>query len=95
VLFRCKSFDVYYKTREIKMDEYGFVSINYKRQLETIELFILVSQANQAFYAINNVNKGWHVVLKSQPHSSYEMSSSDDPNGVSYKSEGYEGSEQI
>ena len=72
------------------MDEYGFVSINCKRQLKTNEHFILASQANQAFYANDNVNKGWHVVLKSQPNSSYEVPSLDDPHGGSYQSEAHE-----
>ena len=94
VLFRCKWFDVYDKIRGIKMDEYHFVSINCKRQLNTNEPFILASQANQAFYAIDNVNKGWHVVLKSQPHSSYEMPSSDDTNAVSYQSEAHQDGQQ-
>jgi len=65
VLFCCKWFDVYDNIRGIKTDEYGFVSINCKWQLKTTEQFILVSQANQALYANDNVNKGWHVVLKS------------------------------
>ena len=84
VLFRCKWFDVYDNIRGVKTDEYGFVSINYKRRLKTNEHFILTSQENQAFYANDNVNKGWHVVLKSQAHSSYDMPSLDDPHGGSY-----------
>lgn len=49
------------------MDEYGFVSVNCNRQLKSNEPFILASQASQAFYAIDHVNKGWHAVLKSLP----------------------------
>ena len=94
VLFRCKWFDVYDTIRGVKMDEYGVVSINCKRRLKTNEHFILASQANQAFYANDNVNKGWHVVLKSQPHSSYDIPSLDDAHGGSYQSEAHEASEQ-
>ena len=78
VMFRCKWFDVSDKLRGIKMDEYGFVSVNCNRQLKSNEPFILASQASQAFYAIDQVNKGWHVVLKSQPQYSGDMSASND-----------------
>ena len=95
LLFRCEWFDVYDKIREIKMDEYGFISINCKRQLKTNEPFILAGQVNQTFYAIDNVNKGWHVVPKSQPHSSYKMSLLDDPLVlISCQSDAYHASEQ-
>ena len=78
MMFRCKWFDVYDKLRGIKMDEYGFVSVNCNRQLKSNEPFILASQASQAFYAIDHVNKGWHVLLKSQPQYSGDMSASND-----------------
>ena len=89
--YSCKLFDVCDNIRGIKIDECGFVSINCKMRLKTDEHFILV---NHALYANDDVYKGWHVVLKSQSHSSYEMPSVDDPHGGSYKSESHEDSEQ-
>jgi len=77
------------------MDEYGFISINCKRQLKPNEPFILASQASQAFYAMDNVNKGWHVVLKSQPHCSYEMSSANGPPSLSYQNQADQDGEEI
>ena len=77
------------------MDEYSFISINCKRQLKTNKPFILASQASHSFYAMDNVNKGWHVVLKSQPHCSYEMSSSNGPSGLNYQNEAYQDGEEI
>ena len=94
-LFRCKWFDAYDKQRGVKMDEYGFVSINCRRQSETNEPFILASQASHAFYTMDDMNKGWHVVLKSQPHCSYEMSSSSGPSGLNYQHESDQDGEEI
>ena len=62
------------------MAEYGFVSVNCNKQLKSNEPFILASLASQAFYAIHRVNKGWHLVLKSLPRYTREMSASNDPN---------------
>ena len=87
VLFHCKWFDVYDKERGITMDGYSFISINYKWQLKTNELFILASRASKALYAMDNVNKGWHVVLKSYPHWSYKMLSSNGPSGLNNQNE--------
>lgn len=78
VLFRCKWWDVYDKLRGVKSDEYGFVSVNCNKQLKTNEPFILASQARQAFYVNDNINKGWQLVSKTQPRNYNEMA--DDEN---------------
>ena len=64
VLFKCKWFDVHDNVRGAKIDEYGFSSINPQHFLKTSEPFILANQASQVFYAIDNINKGWHDVVK-------------------------------
>ncbi|XP_065865155.1 uncharacterized protein [Euphorbia lathyris] len=81
VLFKCKWFDVHDNVWGSKIDEFGFICINPQRCLRTNEPFILASQASQVFYAIDNANKNWHVVIKTQPRDSYNMSSQiDDDN---------------
>jgi len=45
MMLHCKWLDVYDKLRGIKMDEYGFVSVNCNRQLKSNEPFILASHA--------------------------------------------------
>lgn len=72
VVFRCRWFDVHDREKGSKVDEFGFTSINFQRILKTDEPFILANQASQVFYAIDNVNKGWHVTVKMQPRDLYE-----------------------
>lgn len=74
VLFRCNWWDVYDKVKGIKIDEYGFVSVNCQRLLKTNEPFVLATQASQVFYVTDSVTKGWHVVQKNQPRDTYTMS---------------------
>lgn len=73
VLFRCKWFDMHDKEKGAKVDEYGFTTINCDRLLKTNEPFVLAYQAFQVFYAIDTINKGWQVVVKTQPRDSYDL----------------------
>lgn len=73
VLFECKWFDAYDKTKGVKTDVYDIVSVNWGRFLKTNEPFVLADQASQVFYAIDNSNRGWCVVKKVQPRNSYEI----------------------
>lgn len=66
VLFRCDWFDVADKVKGVKEDKYGFTSVDCRRIWKTTEPFVLATQASQAFYVEDNINKGQHVVLKSQ-----------------------------
>ncbi|KAH0738132.1 hypothetical protein KY290_036837 [Solanum tuberosum] len=43
----------------------GFLKIN--------EPFVLANKAYQVFYANDNSNKGWKVVMKTQPRDSFEI----------------------
>lgn len=85
VLFRCKWWDVFDKVRGMKEDEYGFVSVNCNKQLKIDEPFILASQAIQAFYVIDNINRGWHIALKTQPHNLSTDENSTDEEGDAYQ----------
>ncbi|XP_044501873.1 uncharacterized protein LOC123222913 isoform X1 [Mangifera indica] len=73
VLFRCKWFDVHDNEMGAKVDEYGLTSINCNRLLKTNEPFVLAYQVSQVFYAIDNINKAWQVVLKTHPRDSYDL----------------------
>ncbi|XP_060182268.1 uncharacterized protein LOC132611929 [Lycium barbarum] len=73
VLFRCLWFDVFDQERGIKVDKYGFVSVNRQRFLKINEPFVLANQASQVFYANDLSNKGWHVVRKVQPRDSFDV----------------------
>ena len=72
-LFRCTWFDVYDQKRGVKMDEYGFVSVNRRRCLNINEPLVLVSQASQVFYVIDHSNKGWHIVQNVQQRDSFDI----------------------
>ena len=73
MLFRCVWFDVYDKERGVKVDEYGFVSVNWQRLLKVNEPFVLANQASQVFYVDDLSNKGWHIVQKVQPRDSFDV----------------------
>jgi len=80
VLFRCKWFDVHDTNKGIKVDKYGFVSINLCRFLKGNDHFVLANQASQVFYMDHNYIKGWHVVTKTQPRDLYNFPFQKDDN---------------
>ena len=70
ILFKCKWFDTYSGERGVKVDKYGFVSINVNRILKTQsqDPYILASQAKQVFYANDMTSRpGWKIVTKINP----------------------------
>ena len=73
ILFRCMWFDVYDQEKGVKMDVYGFVSVNPQRLLKTNEPFVLANQALQVFYVDDLSNKGWHVVRKVLPRDTFDI----------------------
>ena len=81
----------------MKIDEFGIVSVNFQRFLKTNEPFVLASQTSQVFYAINNCNKGWHVVQKTQPRDLYAMRSQldDDIKHIDLSNEAYQHGESF
>lgn len=79
-LFRCKWVDIFNKTRGIKTNVYGLVSVNFKCLLRTDEPFVLASQASQVFYVKDNLIKGWHMVSKMHPRDTYDVPPGDSDN---------------
>ena len=70
VIFKCKWFDAHSGERGVKVDKYGFESINVDRFLKTQsqEPYILASQAKQVFYAPDMASRpGWKIVTKINP----------------------------
>ena len=57
VFFRCKWWDIDLK-KGVKVDKFGFVSINCQRHLKTSEPFVLVAQASQVFYVTDVSQRG-------------------------------------
>lgn len=72
VFFRCNWWDIDPK-RGVKVDKYGFVSVNSQRLLNIDDPFVLAAQSSQVFYVNDISQKGWRVVVKVQPRDSYEL----------------------
>ncbi|XP_038697901.1 uncharacterized protein LOC119995458 [Tripterygium wilfordii] len=70
-LFKCDWFEVpsygKYQSRGYKKDEFGFVSLNFRRLHYSNEPFVLASQVDQVYYVEDNTNKNWRVVLRAKP----------------------------
>ena len=79
-LFRCKWVDIFNKTRGIKTNVYGLVSVNFKCLLRIDEPFVLASQASQVFYVKDNLIKGWHMDSKMHPRDTYDVPPGDSDN---------------
>jgi len=77
VFFRCKWWDIDPK-KGVKVDKFGFVSVNCQRHLKTDDPFVLAAQASQVFYVNDISQKGWRVVVKVQPRDSYEPAVGED-----------------
>ncbi|CAI0389395.1 unnamed protein product [Linum tenue] len=87
VMFKCEWWDVENIDRGVKVDKYGFVSVNTSRKLVTNEPFVLASQVEQVFYAQDGSNPNWIVVLKGQSQSSFDHFSEDSVDEQSYEQE--------
>ena len=74
VLFRCNWWDVHDAGRGVKVDKFGFVSLNSKRLLKGNIPFIFASQASQVFYCDDVASKGWLIVIKVQACNVYDIS---------------------
>ena len=77
VFFRCKWWDIDPK-KGVKVDKFGFVSINDQCPLKALEPFAMVAQALQVFYVTDVSQKGWQVVVKVQARDSYQLSVEED-----------------
>ena len=70
IVFKCRWFDVLSPNRGIKVDKYGFESVNINRTIRTQnhDPFVLASQAHQVFYVTDMASRpGWKIVTRIPP----------------------------
>ncbi|KAH7864757.1 hypothetical protein Vadar_033456 [Vaccinium darrowii] len=77
VLFKCDWADVN-TSRGHKIDEYGFVLVNFSRLIHTGEQlndepFILASQASQVYYVKDPRDKGWVVAVRTKARDVFDV----------------------
>jgi hypothetical protein len=77
VLFKCDWANIT-PNREYKMDEYGFVLVNFTHLIHTGERisddpFILSSQASQVYYVVDERNPDWVVVVMTKLRDVYDF----------------------
>lgn len=75
-LFRCNWAHVGKGVK--KVDWYTLVNLHQGQKEFIREPFILASQAKQIFYARENENSNWYIVLKAPPRGHYESEIYDD-----------------
>ncbi|VFQ65998.1 unnamed protein product [Cuscuta campestris] len=78
VLFKCEWYDVFAENLGIKADTFGINSVNISRYLKTNEPYVLASQVQQVYYVNDHAHRNWRVVLKTNPHSFYDVPEEDE-----------------
>ncbi|XP_068331576.1 uncharacterized protein [Pyrus communis] len=66
MLFKCEWVNSE-SPRGMKTDQYGFTMVNFNQLGFKEDPFILASQALQAFYVEDTIEKDWHLVVRTQP----------------------------
>ena len=61
-----------------KVDELGFKSVDLSRTGHKSDSFILASQAKQVFYAPDQLDPKWSIVLSSHQRTYYDEDNNDD-----------------
>ncbi|GLT96196.1 hypothetical protein SLE2022_138390 [Rubroshorea leprosula] len=64
VMFKCDWWDIDNFGKGVKIDKYGFVSVNTTRKLNIDEPFVLASQVEQVYYVKDGLNPNWLIALK-------------------------------
>ncbi|XP_070662297.1 uncharacterized protein [Malus domestica] len=72
ILFKCEWVNSE-SPRGMKTDQYGFTLVNFNRLGFKEDPFILASQALQAFYVEDTIEKDWHVVVRMQPRDLFDV----------------------
>ncbi|CAN6708856.1 unnamed protein product [Malus baccata var. baccata] len=72
MLFKCEWVNSE-SPRGMKTDQYGFTMVNFNQLGFKEDPFILASQALQAFYVEDTIEKDWHVVVRTQPRDLYDV----------------------
>ncbi|MCL7036852.1 hypothetical protein MKW94_003850 [Papaver nudicaule] len=72
LLFKCDWRDVTTE-RGCRKDKYGFTCVNVDRSAWKEEPFVIARQAEQVFYVKDEENHPWHVAIRTQPRSSFNV----------------------
>ncbi|XP_050104669.1 uncharacterized protein LOC126584276 [Malus sylvestris] len=72
MLFKCEWVNSE-SPRGMKTDQYGFTLVNFNQLGFKEDPFILASQALQAFYVEDTIEKDWHVVVRMQPRDLFDV----------------------
>ncbi|CAN6692225.1 unnamed protein product [Malus baccata var. baccata] len=72
MLFKCEWVNSE-SPRGMKTDQYGFTMVNFNQLGFKEDHFILASQALQAFYVEDTIEKDWHVVVRTQPRDLFDV----------------------
>lgn len=56
----------------IRIDEFGFTSVNFGKQIATNDTFVLAPQAVQVYYVQDPIDIDWYVIVKSQPRDLFD-----------------------
>ncbi|XP_070660442.1 uncharacterized protein [Malus domestica] len=72
MLFKCEWVNSE-SPRGMKTDQYGFTMVNFNQLGFKEDPFILASQALQAFYVDDTIEKDWHVVVRTQPRDLFDV----------------------
>ena len=72
MLFKCEWINSE-SPRGMKIDQYEFTMVNFNQLGFKEDPFILASQALQAFYVEDTIEKDWHVVVRTQPRDLFDV----------------------
>ncbi|XP_062016168.1 uncharacterized protein LOC133732598 [Rosa rugosa] len=79
LLFDCDWADNRVRNRAVKMDEYGFILVNFDHLLPKPDTLILASQAVQFFYIQDPTQPAWHTVIRTRPRDLFDMGTDIEP----------------
>lgn len=73
VLFECDWCNSEGNSTGVQIDQYGFVSVNFKKLINDGDNLILSSQAEQVFHVQDPIDTDWHVAIKTKPRDLYDL----------------------
>ncbi|XP_024199808.1 uncharacterized protein LOC112203009 [Rosa chinensis] len=79
LLFDCDWADNRVRNRAVKMDEYGFILVNFDHLLPKPDTLILASQSVQFFYVQDPTEPNWHTVIRTRPRDLFDMGTDIEP----------------
>lgn len=57
----------------LRIDQYGFILVNFTKLLHDGDTLILASQAEQVFYVQDPIDTEWHVAIRTKPRDLYDL----------------------